>query len=350
MATGFEVQGQARRAPKDVAMSADGLEFPRGHARPVLPALAIAGAALAASALYVGWRAHSADAAHPPQGRFIEVDGVRLHYIDRGAGTPLVLFHGNGSLIREMELSGLIDLAARRYRVILFDRPGFGYSERPPDREWTPAEQASLLAGALRQLGVGRAIVLGHSWGTLVALAFALDHPAQTLGLVLLSGFYFPVARPDAFLLAAPSWPVVGPVMRDTTSPLLARLLWVPLERIAFGPLPTPERFSHGIDKWTVLRPSRVGSAARESGMMVREAGRLAPRYGELAMPVVILAGERDRVVTPWHATRLSATIRGAELVVLPGLGHMLHHQAPDDVMRAIDRVSQRAGERLAPS
>jgi pimeloyl-ACP methyl ester carboxylesterase len=310
---------------------------------PFIAEFLLGAAALAASALYVGWRAHQADTARPPHGRFVEVDGVRLHYLERGEGVALVLFHGNGSLIREMELSGLVDLAARRYRVILFDRPGFGYSERPGGIEWTPAEQASLLAGALRTLGAGPAIVLGHSWGTLVALAFALGHPAQTRGVVLVSGFYFPTPRPDAFVLAAPSWPVVGPLMRYTTSPLLARLLWPALERIAFGPAPTPKRFRRGIDKWTVLRPSRVGSAARESGMMVREASRLAPRYYQLTMPVAILAGERDHVVSPWHATRLHGMIASSELTVLPGLGHMLHHHASDEVMRAIDRVAQRS-------
>ncbi len=188
--------------------------------------------------------------------------------------------------------------------------------------------------------------MLGHSWGTLVALAFALNHPAQTQGLVLLSGFYVPVPRPDALLLAAPSWPVVGPLIRYTTAPLLARWLWPVLERIAFGPPPTPERFTRGMDKWTVLRPARIGSAARESGMLVQAAGRLAPRYGELAVPVSILAGERDRVVTPWHAKRLTAMIKDSELVVLPGLGHMLHHEAPEAVLDAIDRVAQRGSER----
>src|SRR5690606_13428524 len=152
--------------------------------------LAAGGAAVAAA--FVVYRARRAERENPPKGRFVEVGGVRLHYLERGQGQPLVLLHGNGSLIPEFEISGLIDRAARHYRVIAFDRPGFGYSERPRGRRWTPEAQAELLRQALVQLGIGQPIVLGHSWGCLVALALALLQPTAVRALVLLGGYYFP--------------------------------------------------------------------------------------------------------------------------------------------------------------
>ena len=81
-----------------------------------------------------------AERRHPPIGEFLERDGVRLHYLQRGPidGPVVVLLHGNGTLIQDFMLSGLLDLLARRYRVICFDRPGFGYSTRPRLRLWTP--------------------------------------------------------------------------------------------------------------------------------------------------------------------------------------------------------------------
>src|SRR6185436_13383151 len=127
--------------------------------------------AAVASALFNRWLAQKAELRNPPLGRFVTVDGVRLHYIDRGTGTPLVLLHGNGSMIEDFQSSGLIDLAAKKYRVIAFDRPGFGHSARPRSTIWTPEAQADLIAGALKEIGVSPAVVLGHSWGTLVALA-----------------------------------------------------------------------------------------------------------------------------------------------------------------------------------
>jgi pimeloyl-ACP methyl ester carboxylesterase len=80
----------------------------------------------------------------------------------------------------DFELSVLLDLAAERQcHVVAFDRPGFGYSDRPRGAMWPPARQADLLRQAFARLGIERPIIVGHSWGTLVALALALDHPTR---------------------------------------------------------------------------------------------------------------------------------------------------------------------------
>jgi alpha-beta hydrolase superfamily lysophospholipase len=108
---------------------------------------------------------------NPPVGTFTECDGVLLHYLDRGDPTApcVVLLHGNGSMIQDFTISGLVDRLARRNRVLCFDRPGFGYSNRPRLRLWTPTAQAALFVKVLHQLGVRNPVLLGHSWGTLVA-------------------------------------------------------------------------------------------------------------------------------------------------------------------------------------
>ena len=130
---------------------------------------------LAASAILNRVLAKKAERRNPPTGRFITIDGVRLHYVERGTGRPLVLLHGNGSMIQDFESSGLVDLAAKKYRVIAFDRPGFGHSDRPRSTVWTPEAQADLLNAALVKMGVSQPLVLGHSWGTLVAVALGAE-------------------------------------------------------------------------------------------------------------------------------------------------------------------------------
>jgi alpha/beta hydrolase fold len=130
-------------------------------ARKALPIAAGVVVAGVASALLNRWLAKKAERRNPPIGRFITVEGVRLHYAERGTGTPLVLLHGNGSMIEDFQSSGLIDLAAKKYRVIAFDRPGFGHSERPRSRIWTPAAQADLIAAALEEIGVPSVHPLG---------------------------------------------------------------------------------------------------------------------------------------------------------------------------------------------
>lgn len=174
---------------------------------------------LAGSAVFNVVLARKAEKKTPPEGEFIEVDSVRLHYVEKGSGPPLILLHGNGAMLQDYELSGLIGEAAKQYRVIAFDRPGFGYSERPRNTVWTPANQAGLIFKAAQMLGVRKPVIVGHSWGTLVALAAALDHPSDVAGLVLLSGYYFPSARPDVVLFSPPAIPGLGDILRFTASP-----------------------------------------------------------------------------------------------------------------------------------
>src|SRR3979490_239306 len=200
------------RSPRSLAHK--GRAIPQAH--PYVVAASATVGALAISALVNRHLAKNAENDNPPAGQFLEVNGVRLHYVERGSGAPLVLLHGNGSMIQDFESSGLIDLAAKNYRVIVFDRPGFGHSDRPRNVVWTPAAQAELINNALHRLGVSRAIVLGHSWGASVAVALALKHPELVRGLVLASGYYYPTARGDVVALSSPAVPLAGDVIGHT--------------------------------------------------------------------------------------------------------------------------------------
>jgi len=142
-----------------------------------VPALVGSAAAPGAASLYNRKQTREAERRHPLIGRFLDEDGVRLHYIERGQGEPLVLIHGNGTMIQDFIVSGLVDQLAERYRVIVIDRPGYGYSSRP-GQVWTPNAHAQLFRKALAQLGIEHATVYGHSWGTLVAVAprWSLPH------------------------------------------------------------------------------------------------------------------------------------------------------------------------------
>ena len=177
---------------------------------------------LVASAILNRVLTKRAERRNPPTGRFITVDGVRLHYVERGTGRPLVLLHGNGSMIQDFGSSGLVDLAAKKYRVIAFDRPGFGHSDRPRSTVWTPEAQAVLIHSALIKLGVSQPLILGHSWGTLVAVALAIKYPQKTRGLILASGYYYPTVRADVLVLSPPALPLIGDVLSHTISPFLA--------------------------------------------------------------------------------------------------------------------------------
>ena len=308
------------------------------------PTALVAVAGLAAAALYVNKKTRQAEAENPPQGKFIEVDGVRLHYLDQGSGDPLVLLHGNGITSSDFQASGLAGRAAQQYRVISFDRPGFGYSDRPRSTIWTPEAQARLLQKALEQLGIENPIIVGHSWGTLVALSMGLAFPQSVRGLVLLSGYYYPSVRLDVTVMSQPAIPIIGDLMRYTISPLLARLIWPLASKRIFSPAPIPESFKR-LPVWMMLRPSQLRASAAESALMIPSAMKLSKRYNELTMPVRIVAGEGDKIAVADHnSVRLDDTLSDSRIDVEHNQGHMVHYARLDDIMMAINGVHAGAG------
>jgi pimeloyl-ACP methyl ester carboxylesterase len=289
-------------------------------------------AALAALAVANHVVARRTERRHPPEGSFLVVDGVRLHYSDRGKGRPVVLIHGNAVTGDDWNTSGVAEQLLRTHRVIIFDRPGFGHSERPRGRLWTAAQQAELLHKALHQLGVERPVVVGHSWGTLVALALAVRHQADTAGLVLLSGYYFWTLRPDVLLVAAGALPVLGDVLRYTVSPLLGWLQMPLLKWAMFSPVRVPARFEAEYSSAMALRPSQIRATSVDGALMIPGALALRGHYEHLALPVVIIAGDSDKVVFKRRSEQLRASIPGSVLQIVKGAGHMVHHFAAESM------------------
>ena len=296
-------------------------------------------ATLAAMAIANRYLAKKAERENPPTGHFVTIKGVRLHYVDQGSGTPLVLLHGNGSIIQDFQSSGLIDLAANDYRVIAFDRPGYGHSDRPRSTIWSPEAQAELIHAALLKIGVSRAIIFGHSWGTLVAVALALKYQQSVQSLILASGYYYPTVRADVMVLSGPSIPVFGDVLRHTLSPILSRLMWPMLLRKLFGPNPVPTKF-RGFSKEMAVRPSQIRAAAAEAALMIPSVHNLQGAYANLQMPVAILAGADDQLIEPEQSVHLHHDITQSTFQCVASTGHMVHQTATAQIMSAIDMVS----------
>jgi pimeloyl-ACP methyl ester carboxylesterase len=295
-------------------------------------------AALAAAAIANRYLAKKAERQNPPTGRFLDVNGIRLHYVERGTGPPLVLLHGNGSMIQDFQSSGVVDLAANKYRVIVFDRPGFGHSDRPRNAVWTPQAQADLINAALLKMGISRAIVLGHSWGALVAVALAAKYPSTVRSLVLASGYYYPAARADVLLLSSPSLPVVDDILSHTVSPLVSRLMWPLIMRKLFGPNPVPKKFE-GFPEEMAVRPSQIRASAAETALLIPSAAALRSAYATLKMPVAIVAGAADRVIEIEQSAKLHRAISHSTMRYIRGNGHMIHQTATAEIMSAIDMV-----------
>jgi pimeloyl-ACP methyl ester carboxylesterase len=300
----------------------------------VLAALAILALATQAGVVLV-------QRAHPPQGRMVEVAGARLHVVERGQrdGLPIVMLHGASSNLEVMR--PLTERMSQTHRVILLDRPGHGWSTRENFSDSTPQPQARMISEALEKLGVGKAIVVAHSWSGALALRIALDHPERVAGLVMLA----PVAYPWPGGVSQYNYIVTTPVI----GPLLAHTLMLPLglaladsgSRSVFAPQPMPEHFLGDSATRLLLRPREFVANAWDLVTLRAAMAEQAPRYGSIAVPITIIAGDADKTVsTHIHSQPLAKTAKDTRLIVLNGVGHMIQYAAPDLVVSEIEAMA----------
>ncbi|MCJ2090712.1 alpha/beta hydrolase [Methylobacterium sp. E-005] len=298
----------------------------------------------AAATLAISWRI---GAAYPPAGPFVAVTGGRLATIQDGPsdGPPIVLLHGASANASDpMEGIGR-RLAARGFRVIAFDRPGFGWSDRIAGAgAAAPAVQARLIAEALANMGVGPAIVFGHSWAGSLALALALDHPERVSALVLAA----PVAMPMADRLPDLPWywrlavqPPVAWLLSRTVGPPLAQRFLPEAARRVFTPQPESPDYPERSRAALVLRPETLLANVQDLLGLTKALAAQAPRYGEIRMPTLVIAGEADPIVrSAEQAVPLARALPGARLILLPGIGHMLQYVASERVAEEIAKLS----------
>lgn len=286
------------------------------------------------------------EAAFPPEGQIIKVDGHSVHAVVMGDGPDLVLIHGASGNARDFTHT-VAPALAHHYRVIAFDRPGLGYSTRINTSGATIRQQADLLARAAAQLGADAPIVVGHSYGGAVALAWATYHPERLSALVTLAGPALPWTTPLSPYYRVLSHPILGPL----ASPLLTA--YVHDERVVrevseiFAPQTAPDGYIDHIGAGLTLRRVSLRANALQRANLLDEITEMAPHYPDIRVPTEIVHGDIDTIVgLDIHARPLAAIISGAKLTVLPGIGHMPQHTAQTEVIQAIHRAAARAGLR----
>ena len=300
--------------------------------------------------LYTLWQSAVISRRFPPEGAFVEIaGGARLHYTERNPPGPrratVVLLHGASGNQADLMVSLGDRLAARGFRVLAFDRPGHGWSDRPDGEEGdsSPARQAELIADGLHRLGVRDAIVLGHSWSGALGAVFALDHRDVTGGIVLLSPVVYP-------------WPTgiewyYGPAASRWLGPAFTRILTLPVGQVlmpagvasVFAPQPPPPDFAERTGVALVLRPEEFENNATDVFHLHAFVTGLAPRLPGIAVPVALVAGDSDTVApASFHAERMAREVRGATLALLPGRGHSPQWSDPEVVVAAVDSVAER--------
>lgn len=303
-----------------------------------------AGAALAAGCARAGTAAAPAAALPPDPAvaeRQVETDGLSLNVLFAGDGNPpVVLIHGASGNARDFTF-GTMAALARQHAVIALDRPGLGASEAPPNGIESPFVQAALLSGALRSLGLRRPILVGHSYGGAVALAWALAEPDALRGLVLLaapSHVWEGGVGLTSDLLARP---ILGPALAAVAPFLVSDdFLDTAVSRV-FAPQTPPPGYVDRLGRDRLLAASALRTNARQLVALKSHLRAMVPRYASLSLPVELIHGEADTIVPlRVHSEPLVARLPNGRLTRLPGVGHMPHHAAPETLLAAVQRIA----------
>ncbi len=300
-------------------------------------------------------RETEAEMRFPPGGELIDVgEGRQVHAFVTGEGPDLILIHGASGNTRDFTFR-FTGRMRENYRTIAFDRPGLGWSDRAdpayedpfnPDAE-TPREQARMLKAAADKLGVTNPVILGHSYGGAVALAWALEFPDDPAALVIVSGATEPWPGELGALYRINGTSLGGATLPPLVTAYAPRTLLPSIVERIFAPQAVPEGYLDYVGAGLSIRRSAIRANGRQVAYLKRAVTEMAPHYTSIDVPVEIVHGAEDPIVPiDIHALPLALRIDGANLTVLEGIGHMPHHVAPEEVEAAIDRAAARAGLR----
>ncbi|RQS24390.1 alpha/beta fold hydrolase [Burkholderia sp. Bp8998] len=287
-------------------------------------------AVLAALALFSGYIARRVTRAFPPEGRFVDIGGDHIHYVEYGSGPPLVFVHGLAGQWRNFAYLPLTRLA-QHHRVILVDRPGAGRSLRGAGSQANVFAQARAIAAFIDALKLDRPVLVGHSLGGAIALAVGLNHPERVSRLALIAPLSHEQTEPPA-----PFKPLMLP------SPLVRRFVsWtfaIPLTILTgrgavkqvFAPEAVPRDFPVKGGGLLGLRPHVFYATATDLLSAPVDLPAMERRYADLALPVDVLYGRADPILN-WrtHGEALAQKSAHVRLTVVEG-GHMLPVTIPD--------------------
>ena len=247
----------------------------------------------------------------------VNVDGLSIHYDQRGEGPDIVLLHGIGGNTKlwRYQLEGL----SGGFRVTAWDAPGYGGSEDPDANDWTMAGYAERLAGFLDALGIERAHILGQSWGGVLAQEFYRSYPERFISLVLsdtyAGGGAQPAGEQDSALQAR---------LRalDTMTP-------AEMARQRVHALLMPDAPQELVAEVESVLAEIHPAGYRMAAIALANANTLDVQPA-IAVPTLITAGDSDAIVPPERAREMQATIPESQLVVIENAGHLPCVERPE--------------------
>ncbi len=282
------------------------------------------------------------EARYPPLGQMVEVNGKRVQAYVTGSGPDLVMIHGSSGNMRDLILA-LEDTLAPHFRVIIFDRPGLGYSDRLSAKGDTFIDQAMILRDAAKKLGADKPIILGHSLGGIVSMAWATHAPDDLSALALISPVVMPFDTPTSTYYKINKHPIIGPFVNHFIGAFhYEGAIQNGLDEV-FAPDPPPAGYREKMGVELVLRPKTVQNNARQRNQIHAQIRALKADYDNVRVPIEILHGDLDTTVSlKIHAEGLKNRIDDVNVTIWQDQGHMPHHFKQADILDAVQRLQSR--------
>ncbi|MEM8770959.1 MAG: alpha/beta hydrolase [Pseudomonadota bacterium] len=279
----------------------------------------------------------------PKLGQTITVDGVDMHVLTAGEKAsgkpPVLLIHGASVNLRDMKIA-LGDALGEDRFVVMVDRPGRGYSERPPNG-YELQRQAALIKAAADAVGAERPIVVGQSFGGAVALNYALQFEDEMSGLVLLAPVSHEWPGGVAWYNSVSETPVIGFLFRRMVIPVYGAMAGRESVNESFAPDEPPQNYYDRAGVPLLFRAADFKANAADIKHLKEQIRLQQEEYAKLQIPVKIMAGTDDKTVLPRiHAKALEEQIDQATLKMLPDTGHALHHAETAAILSVIDNLT----------
>ena len=277
---------------------------------------------------------------------FVTVESLRVHYVESGAGRTVVMIHGNAGGVEDFQF-GVVDLLSSEYRVVAIDRPGHGQSDRPAGKTATVEYQAQLLHRTFSSLGISEPVLVGHSWGAALALAYALKYPNEVSGMVLLAPAAYADGGGNGLLRTMATTSVVGDVSLLLGKLIMGRRMLKRVLTQAFYPQRVPDNYLK-IASSSWLGRKQLKAYLEDEWNLNDSLKKMSARYSDINIPVVIVTGDEDRIVSPKeNAYRLRAAISQSQLIELKYTGHEIPQTHPESIYAALRLISRSLASKL---
>ena len=277
---------------------------------------------------------------------FVMVEGLRVHYVESGAGRTVVMIHGNAGGVEDFQF-GVVDLLSSEYRVVVIDRPGHGQSDRPAGKTATVEYQAQLLHQTFSSLGITEPVLVGHSWGAALALAYALKYSNEVSAMVLLAPAAYADGGGNGLLRTAATTPILGDVSLLLGKLIMGRRILKRVLTRAFYPQRVPDSYLK-IARSSWLGRKQLKAYLEDEWTLNDSLKKMSKQYSDINIPVVIVTGDEDRIVSPKeNAYRLQAAISQSQLIELKLTGHEIPQTHPESIYAALTLISKSLASKL---